>query len=97
VHRLKPLQVSDEVNSQYLEYGINLAEASGESHRVLPAPSTFLIGTDGLIHFQYTNPDYVVRLHPSVLLAAAKAYSNDEDRRLQREMKSRKGSQTRSD
>ena len=85
-------QVSDEVNSQYLEYGINLTEASGESHRALPAPSTFLIGTDGLIHFQYTNPDYVVRLHPSVLLAAARSYVHDEDQRLQREMKSRKGS-----
>lgn len=83
-------RLSDEVNAKYLEYGINLEEVSGESHRALPAPSTFLIGTDGLIHFQYTNPDYVVRLHPSVLLAAATAYSNDEDQRLEREMKSRK-------
>lgn len=83
-------RLSDEVNAKYLEYGINLEAVSGESHRALPAPSTFLIGTDGLIHFQYTNPDYTVRLHPSVLLAAAKAYSDDEDRRLERELKSRK-------
>jgi len=83
-------RLSDEVNAKYLDYGINLEEVSGESHRALPAPSTFLIGTDGLIHFQYTNPDYTVRLHPSVLLAAAKAYSSDEDRRLERELKSRK-------
>lgn len=83
-------RLSDEVNTKYLEYGINLEVVSGESHRALPAPSTFLIGTDGLIHFQYTNPDYTVRLHPSVLLAAAKAYSDDEDRRLERELKSRK-------
>lgn len=82
-------QVSDEVNSKYLEYGIDLNKASGETHRALPAPSTFLIGTDGVIHFQYTNPDYTVRLHPSVLLAAAQAYVNDEDERLQRAMKSR--------
>ncbi len=82
-------RLNDEVNAKYLEYGINLEEVSGESHRVLPAPSTFLIGTDGLIHFQYTNPDYVVRLHPSVLLAAAKSYANDENQRLEREMKSR--------
>ncbi len=83
-------RISDEVNSKYLEYGINLEEASGESHRALPAPSNFLIGTDGLIHFQYTNPDYVVRLSPAVLLAAAQAYVNDEDARLQRAMKARK-------
>lgn len=84
-------RLSDEVNAKYLEYGINLAEVSGESHRALPAPSTFLIGTDGSIHFQYTNPDYVVRLHPSVLLAVAKSYANDEDQRLEREMESRRG------
>ena len=83
-------RLSDEVNEKYLEYGINLEEASGESHRALPAPSVFLIGTDGLIHFQYTNPDYVVRLHPSVLLAAAKAYINDEDMRLARENQARR-------
>ena len=50
-------RLSDEMNEKYLEYGINLEEVSGESHRVLPAPSTFIIGTDGLVHFQYTNPD----------------------------------------
>jgi peroxiredoxin len=82
-------RLSDEVNAKYLEYGVDLAEVSGETHRALPAPSTFLVGTDGLIHFQYTNPDYTVRLHPSVLLAAAQAYVNDEDERLRRAMKDR--------
>lgn len=80
-------KVSDEVNSKYLEYGIDLNESSGETHRALPAPSTFLIGTDGLIHFQYTNPDYTVRLHPTVLLAAAQALVNEEDERLRRARK----------
>ncbi|MDZ4729557.1 MAG: peroxiredoxin-like family protein [Xanthomonadales bacterium] len=83
-------RINDETNTKYLEYGINLDEISGEGDHVLPAPSTYLIGTDGLIHFQYTNPDYVVRLHPSVLLAAAQAYMNDEDTRLKREMQARK-------
>jgi peroxiredoxin len=82
-------RLSDEVNAKYLEYGINLEEVSGESHRVLPAPATFLVGTDGLVHFQYTNPDYKVRLHPSVLLAAAQSYVNDEDQRLERGLKAR--------
>ncbi len=43
-----------------------------------------------MIHFQDTNPDYKVRLHPDVLLAAARSYSNEEDARLQRELQSRK-------
>ena len=82
-------RLSDEVNAKYLEYGVDLEAVSGETHRALPAPSTFLIGTDGLIHFQYTNPDYTVRLPPAVLLAAAQAYVNDEGERLRRAMKAR--------
>jgi peroxiredoxin len=55
----------------------------------LPAPATFLIGSDGIIRFEYTNPDYKVRLHPDVLLAAANAYVNDVDKRLQEQYKAR--------
>jgi len=56
---------------KYKEYGIDLAKASGEQHHLLPVPAVFLIGTDGVIQFQYVNPNYKVRLHPDVLLAAA--------------------------
>ena len=80
-------RVDDETVERYLGYDIDLENASGETHHVLPAPSTFLIGSDGIIRFQYTNPDYKVRLHPEVLLAAAEAYSNDVDARLEREFK----------
>ncbi|MDT8321793.1 MAG: peroxiredoxin-like family protein [Xanthomonadales bacterium] len=77
-------RVPDALVERYREFGIDLEEASGETHHVLPAPSLFLIGEDGLVHFQYTNPDYRVRLHPDVLIAAAKAYRQDADARLQR-------------
>ena len=80
-------KMNDETVSKYQGYGIDLEAVSGESHHVLPAPSTFLIGTDGVVRFQYTNPDYAVRLSPNVLLAAAKAYTDDEDQRLAREYK----------
>jgi peroxiredoxin len=83
-------QLPDELVERYLDYGIDLEAATGETHHVLPAPSTFVIGTDGIIHFEYTNPDYKVRLHPDVLLAAAKAYVNDEDQRLDRQYKAMK-------
>ena len=66
--------VDDATNEKYLGYGINLSEASGLDHHVLPAPSTFILGEGGRVHFQYTNPDYTVRLDPEVLLAAAQAY-----------------------
>ena len=75
-------QVDDELNERYLSYDIDLEKASGETHHVLPAPATYIIGSDGIINFAYINPDYKVRLHPDVLLAAAKAYLEDADKRL---------------
>ena len=75
-------RVDDELNEKYLNWNIDLEKASGEDHHVLPAPATYIIGTDGIINFAYINPDYKVRMHPSVLLAAATAYKEDADKRL---------------
>jgi peroxiredoxin len=75
-------RVDDELNERYLNYDIDLEKASGENHHVLPAPATYIIGTDGVINFAYINPDYKVRLHPNVLLAAATAYNEEADQRL---------------
>jgi len=80
-------RVDDELNKRYLSYNIDLEKASGETHHVLPAPATYIIGNDGIINFAYINPDYKVRLHPDVLLAAAKAYNEDADKRLARQRK----------
>ena len=75
-------QVGDELVEKYLTHNIDLEKASGETHHVLPAPATYIIGTDGIINFAYINPDYKVRLHPDVLLAAAKAYQDGSDQRI---------------
>lgn len=56
----------------YRNYGGDLEEASGRSHHMLPVPAMFLVDKDGMIQFQYANPDYEMRLHPDVLLAAAR-------------------------
>ncbi len=82
-------RVDEEIYGRLLNYGINLEEASGEAHHVLPAPSTYIIGSNGVINFQFTNPDYKVRLHPDVLLAVARAYLNEADQRLDRARKAR--------
>jgi peroxiredoxin len=76
-------RVDDELNKRYLSWDIDLENASGETHHVLPAPATYIIGTDGVINFAYINPDYKVRLHPDVLVSAAKAYLEDADKRLE--------------
>ena len=80
-------RMPDDMVERYLEWDMDLEAASGETHHVLPAPATFIIGSDGIIQFQYTNPDHKVRLHPDVLLAAARVYSNGENDRLQRRRK----------
>lgn len=83
-------RVDDELNERYLSYDIDLEKASGETHHVLPAPATYIINTDGVINFAYINPDYKIRLHPDVLLAAANAYAEDADKRLESRRKQAK-------
>ena len=79
--------VNDEMNKRLLSYDIDIESASGETHHVLPVPATYIIGNDGIINFAYINPDYKVRLHPDVLMAAATAYKQNADKRLVRERK----------
>jgi peroxiredoxin len=66
-------RVDDATLAKYRGYGIDLEAASGEEHHLLPVPSVFIVGTDGVIKFSYVNPDYKVRLAPEDLLKAAQA------------------------
>ena len=59
---------------RYKRNGMDLAERSGYDHHLLPVPAVYLVNPDGLITFQYVNPDYKTRIKPSVLIAAAEAY-----------------------
>jgi peroxiredoxin len=66
-------KVSDADFQQLQGFGMDLEQASGQQHHILPVPAAFLVGTDGIIKFSYVNPNYKVRVKPDVLLAAAKA------------------------
>jgi peroxiredoxin len=65
-------QVDAETFKKFKGYGIDLEDASGEDHHILPVPAVFLVGTDGVILFDYINPDYRVRIDPETLLEAAR-------------------------
>ncbi len=65
-------QVDADTLNQLKKYGIDLEEASGENHHMLPVPAVFIAGTDGVIQFAYVNPDYKVRITPDMLLAVAR-------------------------
>ena len=64
--------VDPKMVGQLKQYGIDLEEASGETHNLLPVPAIFVVSAEGKVEFAYANPDYRVRLAPAVLLAAAK-------------------------
>ena len=58
---------------KFKENGIDLEGTSSQKHHLLPVPAVFIIGMDGIIKFQYVNPNHRVRVHPDILLAAAKS------------------------
>ena len=67
-------KLDDETLAKYKTYGIDIEGDSGEKHHILPVPAAFIIGTDGIIKFEYINPDYKVRIDAGLLLSAAKNY-----------------------
>lgn len=65
-------RLDDAMLTKYKNYGMDLEEASGESHHLLPVPSVFIIGKDGIIHYVYYNADYKNRLKADELISQAK-------------------------
>ena len=45
--------------------------ARNEDRLVLPVPAVYIIDKNGLVQFNYVNPNYKVRLHEALLLKAA--------------------------
>ena len=62
-------------------YGIDLEEASGRDHHLLPVPAVFIIDREGRIRFRYFNPEYKERLSGEALLKAAR--ENKPDRQVE--------------
>ena len=64
----------DEVNyKKYCEsYGMDVEKWSGQGHHILPVPAVYVI-ENGVILYNYVNPNYSVRLKPETLLAILKS------------------------
>lgn len=65
-------KVSDADFQRLQGFGMDLEEASGQKHHILPVPAAFVVGTDGIIKFSYVNPNYKARVNADILLAAVK-------------------------
>ena len=66
-------QVEGDEVEKYKRHGIDLEEASGETHHQLPVPSVFLVEPGGTIRWMYSNPDHRVRPDNASLLEAVGA------------------------
>lgn len=65
-------KLDDQTLGELRKYNIDVEDASGQKHHMLPVPAVFLVATNGVIQFEYENPDYKVRLDPELLMAAVK-------------------------
>ena len=70
-------QLTDAEVARYKRFGIDLEEASAESHHRLPVPSVFLVAPGGTIRWVYSNPDYKVRPGNEALLTAAREVAGE--------------------
>ena len=59
----------DEPTTKMRELGVELSSFNGDDTNTLPAPSTFVIGQDGLIRFASISGDYRWRVGPEEVLA----------------------------
>ena len=62
-------RISDDYYQAAKDYGVDLEEASGETHHALPVPAIYVIDASGVIRFAHANPDYTQRLSNEELRA----------------------------
>ena len=66
-------RVDDPTVEKYRGFGIDLEQASGRDHHMLPVPAVYIVDTAGVIRFAHWDADYKQRLGPEVLLERAEA------------------------
>ena len=72
-------RVDDPTIEKYRGFGIDLEQASGRDHHMLPVPAVYIVDTDGVIRFAHWDADYKKRLTPEVLLERAKGIAANSD------------------
>jgi peroxiredoxin len=65
--------VDAEFHRRYVEAGIDLAAAFGNSGRILPIAATYVIDTGGIVRYAFTDPDFRIRADPAVVIAVVEA------------------------
>ena len=71
-------KVSDEYMDKLATYNIDLEGATGNKEHILPVPAVYMLNTSGLIEYDYSNPNYKVRLDAGELLSQAKSLQSSQ-------------------
>lgn len=69
-------KVEDKYNKMLKSHNMDIEEASGENHHILPVPAVYLVDSNGVIQFDYVNPNYKARIDEQLLLKAARHIAN---------------------
>ena len=64
--------VDDEYFAKLKSFNIDLEASSGQTHHILPVPGVFIVDENGIVQFEYVNPNYKTRIKGDVLLEVAK-------------------------
>lgn len=65
-------RVDEEYIAKLKSYNMDIEASSGETHHILPVPAAFIVDENGIVQFEYVNPNYKTRINSDVLLEIAK-------------------------
>ena len=67
------MTVYESLRPLYLQWGIDLPAANGDTSYELPVPATYVIDSAGEIRAAYVDKDYTKRMEPEAIVAALRA------------------------
>jgi peroxiredoxin len=67
------IYVGDEMKHLMVSSGWDPSVSQGSDNWMLPIPATFVVGTDGIVHARFVDPDYRVRMAIDDMLAALRS------------------------
>jgi peroxiredoxin len=67
------IYVGDEMKHMMASSGWDPSVSQGTENWMLPIPATFIVGTDGIVHARFVDPDYRMRMAVEDMLAALRS------------------------
>jgi peroxiredoxin len=67
------IYVGDELKRLMVSSGWDPSVSQGTDNWMLPIPATFIVGTDGIVHARFVDPDYRMRMGIEDMIAALRS------------------------